>query len=488
MRQLTLASLLIASTTVAAGAQGAGALDAVARAMGGKDRIVAVRTLVLEGTGDNFNLGQNLTPSADLPRFEVTQYRRSYDFTNKRWFLDQTRVPRFITGNTAPQRQRLGNDGDVAYNVGNNDAMNRVGGQAALDRAFDLLHHPIGFLQGAWAPGSEVFPEETPRGGQRLIRITWNGNKFALFVDPVTSLPAKVQKMSYNANLGDVLLETEFADWRDVDGLKLPMRITQKVAERWVTADIRLTSARVNADVGDLAASPAARAQPVPVPAAPTVTVEEIAPGVWYLNGGSHHSVAIEQQRSVVLVEAPQSEERTLAVIDKARTLVPGKPVDVVINTHHHFDHSTGIRAAISQGLTVLTHEGNRDLYERTFFPGKHFVVSDAQTRNPKPLRLMPLGDKYVRRDSLRTIETYHLSGNTHSGTMLVVYLPAERLLIQADLYAPPAANATAPVVYPFAANLLEHIQRRGLQVDRVVGIHGRAVPLSEVQAAVRAP
>ena len=144
-------SLIAIFITASAAAAQSTALDAVARAMGGKDRILAVRTLVLEGTGDNFNLGQNLTPSADLPRFEVTQYRRSFDFANRRWFQEQTREPRFTTGNTAPQRQRTGVDGDVAYNVANDGAMNRVGGQAALDRGFDLLHHPVGFLQGAWA-------------------------------------------------------------------------------------------------------------------------------------------------------------------------------------------------------------------------------------------------------------------------------------------------------------------------------------------------
>ena len=148
-------------------AQNAGTLDAVARAMGGRDRIAAVRTLVLDGKGDNFNLGQNLTPSADLPRFEVTQHHRSIDFANRRWQMDQTREPRFPTGNTAPVRQRQGIDGDVAYNIGNDGSMQRVFGQTAVDRANELLHHPIGFLQAAWAPGS-VITEDQDRKSTRL--------------------------------------------------------------------------------------------------------------------------------------------------------------------------------------------------------------------------------------------------------------------------------------------------------------------------------
>lgn len=486
-------ALVVAGNVLTAQSRNTTTLDAVARAMGGKDRVLAIRTIVEEGMGDVFNVGQNLTPTAELPRFEVTQARRSLDFVNRRWFLDQTRVPRFTTGNVAPQRQRIGFDVDVAYNVGNNDVMQRVGGQVAVDRANELLYHPIGFLQAAYGPNTEVFDDDVG-GGIRRIRINPGGNKIEMFVDTRTMLPLRTQKHTYHPMLGDVLLELAVADWQDVDGLRLPTRHTWRLDERWVTADIRLSS-RVNADVGNIAASPELRAQPAPAlaamqspPPSVNVTVEEIVPGVWYLAGQSHHSVAIEQSKSIVLVEAPQNDARTLAVIAKARELSAAKPVDAVINTHHHFDHAGGVRAAISEGLTIITHEGNRDFYERTVYPRRHFIMQDALARNPKPLRLIQVGDKSVRSDSLRTIEVYQITGSQHSGSMVMVYLPAERLLIEADLYSPPPASATTMPAFPFAANLLENIQRRGLQVDRIVPIHGRVVPFGDLQAAARQP
>ena len=166
MRFALRAASLAAAATVVTNvllAQGSATLEAVASAMGGKDRVLAVHTIVVEGPGDNFNFGQSLTPDAPLPRYEVTQSRRAFDFANKRWLLDQTREARFLTGNVAPQRQRFGVDGDVAYSIGNDGAMQRVGGQTAVDRANELLHHPIGFLQAAFAAGSEV-AEDQPRG------------------------------------------------------------------------------------------------------------------------------------------------------------------------------------------------------------------------------------------------------------------------------------------------------------------------------------
>lgn len=482
-------ALAIASNSHPVLAQGSSAtLDAAARAMGGKDRVLAVRTLILEGRGENLSFGQNYTPEADT-KFEVTSFRRAIDFANRRWLLDQTREPRFTTAVTTPQRQRLGLDGGVAYNIAANGNMGRAGAQAATDRAHELLHHPIGFVQAAYGPNTELW-EDQLGGGVSRIRINPGGNKFEMFVDTRTMLPLRVAKHIYNPMIGDALLQTEFSDWQDVSGVKLPMRIVQRLENRWTLSDYRASSARVNEDVGNIAATDSIRAVTLPTPPAPNVVVEELAPGVWLIGGQSHHTIAIEQSKAIVLVEAPQSDTRTLAAIAKARELRPGKPLSMLINTHHHFDHAGGLRAAISQDLTIVTQSANKDFYERTVYPGRHFIQQDALARSPKPLKLISVGDKQVLQDTLRTIEVYHVAGNPHAGTMLVVYLPAEKILIQADMYNPPAANAPPPPGFPFATNLLDNIQRRGLQVERVVGIHGRPVPLSELQAAAtpRAP
>jgi glyoxylase-like metal-dependent hydrolase (beta-lactamase superfamily II) len=177
-----------------------------------------------------------------------------------------------------------------------------------------------------------------------------------------------------------------------------------------------------------------------------------------------------------------------LAAIAAARQLRPGKPLTGLVNTHHHFDHSGGIRAAISQDLPIITHEGNRDFYQRIVAARPHTSTRDALAQNPKALRITAVGDKHVLPDAQRPIELYHVV-TPHSGSMLVTYLPAEKILIQADLYNPPNPNATTPPVFPFVKGLVDDVQRRGLQVERVVGIHGRPAPFSELQAAAsRAP
>ena len=451
--------------------------------MGGRDRVLAVRTLVIEGRGNNYNLGQNLAPDAPLPRFEVTEYRRTYDFPQRRWRQEQVRVARFTTANTTPQRTQIAVDGDVAFNTLPDGRVQRVGAAMTADRVNELLYHPVGLLQRALERGSRITPITTNEG--RLFRINVGYNEVDLFVDRATLLPSMTLKYVSHPMLGDVLMETEFDDWREVDGVKLPMHIVQRLDGRWTLSDIRLTDARINTDVGDLAAPTDVRSASVPVPTV-AVTVDTIAPGVWYLAGQSHHSVAIEMRDHMLLVEAPQSDARSLAVIARARQLRADKPIRAVINTHHHFDHAGGIRAAISEGIPIITHAGNVSFY-REVARRRFGITEDALSRQPRAATIEGVATKRVLTDGTRNVELHHIRGNAHASTLLMVYLPAERLLIQADTYSPPAPNVTTPPAAVFAPNLVANIDRLGLQVDRVVPIHGGIVPIGALRLAAAA-
>lgn len=450
-------------------------VDAVT-ALGG-NRVTRVRTLSVQAEGMNGNLGQDVTPEATAQAFRITGYVRRVDWTGgrPRVRIEQTRTPNFeYYLGQAPQRQVFGLDGDVAYRVDPAGNATRAPETVARDWRAELYHHPLTAVRAAVEPGARLANART-EGDERLVDVTTtDGVTFVLATDGSTHVPTRVISRTDQPNLGDVTIETRFADYQVVDGVRLPARLTTRVDD-YTNADLQVTSQAVDGDVGDLSAPASAASAQAPSAPAPNVTVEEAAPGIWLLAGQSHHSALVELSDHLVLIEAPQSEARTLAVIAKARELRPDKPLTTLINTHHHFDHSAGIRAAVSEGLSVITHAGN-EAFIRSITGRPHTIEPDALARKPAPLTLETVTGERTIEDPSMTLVLYPVDGNPHSETMLMVYVPKHRLLIQADGFSPGFE------IQPYAPNLIENITRRRLRVETVVPLHGEITPYSELE------
>jgi glyoxylase-like metal-dependent hydrolase (beta-lactamase superfamily II) len=187
----------------------------------------------------------------------------------------------------------------------------------------------------------------------------------------------------------------------------------------------------------------------------------------------------------LILVEAPLNDQRTLAVLNEVRGLAPNKPVRYVINSHHHFDHAGGLRAAAAEGATIITHEINRPYFDRAFAARATVSPDHLATTGKKPAAVEGVRDKRVLTDGTRIVEIHHIAGNSHADGLLMVYLPKERLLSQADTYTPSPAGAAPPMPpSPFTLNLVDNIAKLGLTVDRLLPLHGRIVPLADLNAA----
>jgi glyoxylase-like metal-dependent hydrolase (beta-lactamase superfamily II) len=469
-------------------------VDRAAEALGGSDGIRSVRALTMDGEGEIFALGQSRTVDGPVLKWMVTGYHRTVDFDRGRWRDTSTRTPAFVTGWPAPFPVVAGYDDDVAYDVEEGQA-SRLDGITARDRRAEVYHHPIGFLRAALGPGARVLGARAEGGQDAVDLILTNGERFTLYADRATHLPQRIVSQTYVAPLGDVTVETTFGDFVDAGstaaapagGTKVPSRITTRF-DGTVVLDLRITKTVVNpaADArGDLQAPADARAAPASRPA--RVTVDEAAPGVWYLAGEGHHSVVAEFADHLTLIEAPVDDARTLAVIAAARTLRPSKPLTQVINTHHHFDHSGGIRAAIAEGLTVITHEANRQFYEQVA-KRPATVAPDRLATQPKPLRIETVSTQKTLTDGVRRLEIHPITDSPHSASMLMVYFPNEKLLVEADAYQPPPLAGVPPRLHPFAANLLDNVRARRLRVDRVLPLHGRIVAFAELVAAAGTP
>ena len=455
----------------------------VGEAMGGEDNIAETETLLLEGDGRQYRLGQNNDPSDTLPYWELDEYQREYDLVNDRWRVVQRRTSGYLTGNPViQQEQTVGVDGDIGYDVSEDGTVGRAAAATAADRRADYYHHPIPLIQLALTEGS-VVGNLRQEGGQDVVDITAaSGETYTMYVDPTTKYASRIVSQGFHGVLGDVTLTTRFEDYAETGGfggfearLTLPRGITA-MTEDFRTWELRVENV-TDRDLGDLSAPEEARSAPAPEFMA-EVQVEEVGDGIWRLAGQSHHSILIEFDDFLALVEAPQNDARTLAVIAQARELQPDKPLQYVVNTHHHFDHSGGIRAAVSEGLTIITHETNAEFYE-DLVQRSHTRMPDTLASNPQELTLELVDNEiYELGEGRRTLQIARVRPNPHTDAMLVGYLPRERILIEADLYTANSAEA------PFAANLLRTLDEREWRVDQVLPLHGQSFEIAVLEDA----
>src|SRR5207237_6050523 len=87
--------------------------------------------------------------------------------------------------------------------------------------------------------------------------------------------------------------------------------------------------------------------------------------------------------------------------------------------------------------------------------------------------------------DGSRQVVVYHYPGNMHNAGMLMVYLPKERILIEADSYNPPANANTIPAGFPNLVHFYDAVERLRLDVDQVVPIHDQPASFEALRRAV---
>ena len=476
----TLALVFALAGCASPGTPEQGFVDDAMRSLGGRSRVEAAKTLIIEGEGVNYNLGQDMKPEAATQQFAISNYKRQIDIANSRQRVEQTRTPKFaFFQGPQPQTQILSLDGDVAFNVNAKGQPVRLGSLAETDRRHDLFHHPLKLLRATLDPKTSITNVRNV-GASRQADITTAAGPVVTMTIDASGRPLSISSKAYHPNLGDVMMTTAFSEWGDVSGLNLPAQFSGTV-DNFTTWEIRATKQTLDGEVGDLAAPAAAPAAKPDAAPTPNVTAEPIGKGIWLLAGQSHHSVLVEFADHLMLIEAPQSEARTLAVIAKAKQTVPNKPLTQLVTTHHHFDHTAGMRAAISEGTDVITHTGNREWVEN-MAKRPHTIQPDTLATKPTRVVVEGVDDSKEIKDQTMTVVLYHVAGNPHSDTMLMAYFPRDRVIVEVDAYSP------GPGPHIYAANLLENIEKRKLRVDRIVPLHGTIGTFAEFRKAVVTP
>jgi glyoxylase-like metal-dependent hydrolase (beta-lactamase superfamily II) len=97
-------------------------------------------------------------------------------------------------------------------------------------------------------------------------------------------------------------------------------------------------------------------------------------------------------------------------VLAKAKELIPNKPIRYVVTSHHHWDHLGGIRAAIDEGATIVTHQSNKAFLERVA-KTPHTIAPDRQATSKKAVKIQTVGDDGRLTDGKRRRRTASSAG-----------------------------------------------------------------------------
>ena len=496
-------------------------LEASLKAMGGAN----LKTIRYSASGWSSRIGQTYGLAEDWPHYEVADYTRAIDY-DARWSredytrrqgtypllgrlpMPEERVTSILSGNYAWDMQR---DTPVPLT-----SLYLDGVSWADLRQLELAITPHGFLKAALA-AKDATAITLPIVGSSDAGLSQNGRR-------VTIVSFTIGKYRVNGTIndqnlveltdtwfpnpvyGDMDYEMRFTKYRNFDGVQFPTLLHVHQGDPRLNPahnyyEYNVTDVKANVPVTTIPVPDVVRAATVPPV---KVESQKLADGVWLLGGGTHNSILVEFRDFASVVEAPQNEARSLAVIEEASRLLPNKLIRYVVNTHHHFDHTGGLRTYLSQGTTVITHESNKEYYLGImFYPAARELQPDRMalynpmymiSRRPAPIETVtsfaggPGGGaaKYVITDGERILEIIHVQdmayelgdssyaqGN-HSADMLMAYLPKEKILINADLYSPPAQSAQTPTPTPGMRTLYQNMRKQKLDVAEHVPIHGR--------------
>ncbi len=339
----------------------------------------------------------------------------------------------------------------------------------------------------------------------RVLSYKDGADELRIYLDAKTSLPTQTDILDDDPLEGDTSYLLRYGDWRKVGAVMMPFRLRYEINGRPFQEE-QAKSIRHNVIIAADAfsiAEPIRNQKPDATPVAsqwilrrmagnvsyqdfgraPNIEWIKLADGVHKVAGASHATIVIEMRDHLVAVEGPLYEARTAPVVKSIKERFPGKPIRYVVATHHHLDHSGGIRALMAEGATMVVPFAAKDFYTRVA-KALHTRQPDSLERNRRAVVIEAFGGAArVLTDGSRRVEV-HPMPTSHAEDIVVVYLPADKMVIEADHISPRNGQVRpAPLVKEFVAGL----DKLAIDVATIVGIHGDSASMQATRAARKA-
>jgi glyoxylase-like metal-dependent hydrolase (beta-lactamase superfamily II) len=328
---------------------------------------------------------------------------------------------------------------------------------------------------------------QLPFAGQAHNVITFasgNGIQWTLYFHPRTNLLGKYEQMVSDNVAGDAVQETVFPGYRTVNGIKVPTgRVTRRAGELIEEVNYEEVVFNTRPPESEFAKPSGLEDLPAPTPA--PIKETKLSDGVFLFESGAN-SLVVEFNDHVMVIEPYAGGRGPKPTINKIREMFRNKAIKYVVVTHHHDDHSGGLRSYIAEGVTVVTTPANEKYFER--MAGSTFTINrDDQTKSQrKPVFDFLQNKKRVFTDGVQIVEIIDIGPSPHANEMLIAYMPKAKLAFQGDLVNLPANGKYRPTtVNESTVHFFKAIQKLGLEVDRIAAVHGPITSVSDLQKAI---
>lgn len=478
-------------------------LDKAVVAIGGREALDALVHVEIEARGTRWMTLEGAHPEDGAHQISSFTVTGREDVASGRWRLDYAREIPFFGASTMFSEIVDIEHGAVA---GTEHVFGFPGGAMLSDRLAatrkqQRLLNPHVLLRAALAEPARVRDAGLgvlDGGLHHLVEVADAAAPITLWIHQQTGRISKATTLENDYVRSDVAVEALYGTWRAADDGTLlfprdvvltlaaePAHVEQRTAVRTgVALDPAVFVLPEGTADAPFVAADAARGERnhqfhesfagfgLPMDGLQTtIDAELLAPGVYHVRGGSHHSLAIEQSAGVVIVEAPLNEARALAVLDWVDATFAGKPVTHLIATHHHRDHVGAFRTFIARGATLVVGEAAAPFFARAARAPRTIEPDElaAMPANPNILAV-PAGRAITLDDATHPVVVQAID-TAHSIDMVVPILPRQEIAFDSDLYSP-----GFPAVPFFAAELYRGIAASGQPVSRIAGGHGVGV------------
>ena len=499
-------SFLIGSAGVAAGgasaASSAGAASAAPQcaptprdcaalalaAMGGRERIEAVKGLGLEGLQHTLLVEQSYRQEPFITAYARTQEKM--DFATQR-ALVQTHLtwPESDPGQSESDTTLVvGPEGGVYRSEKSDSPASRADIEAARSA---LALGPMRLLLTALGAADLHF-----ESAQRLrstphpvLAFTWQGRPVRVMINPFNHLPDALDTVAvfydHWYQWGDVHQRIYWDNWQTVHGLRYP---TNEVEERngilWESRQVLKVDLNPAMDAGvfklDAQVAPKglqSKGWERPFNAEKGMT---LAPGIT-LFPGSWNATVVKQGDGIVLLESPLSGTYMAGVIDKAKQQNPGQPLKAVLSTSDSWPHVGGVRQVVALGLPVYILDLNKPLLERLVESPRH-LQPDLLAQSARLPVWRIVSRKVQVGVGANRMELYPLRG-VSTERQYMVYFPEHKLLYASDTLAlNPDGSLYAPELM---REVMDAVKRENLAVTTVFAMHQEPVPWTQVTGLV---